>query len=63
MENKKYLVKKSLVVEYVVYEAIYANSKEEALEKAKVDTDIQEIGKKWNKPKKLTTNVISIRKG
>lgn len=63
MENKKYLVKKSLVVEYVVYEAIYANSKEEALEKAKADTDIQEIEKKWNKPKKLTTNVISIRKG
>lgn len=63
MENKKYLVKKSLVVEYVVYEAIYANSKEEALKKAKVDTDIQEIEKKWDKPKKLTTNVISIRKG
>lgn len=60
---KKFIVKKKMTAEYVIYESVYADDKDEAEAKAEAYYDIMDLEDVWMKPKKLTAEVISVRNG
>ena len=60
---KKFIVKKKMTAEYVIYESVYADDKDEAQSKAEAYYDVMDLEDAWMKPKKLSAEVISVRNG
>ena len=57
----KFIVKKKLVLEYTIYENVYADTKSEAWKKAEELYDVMDIEDCWQKPSGIHCRVAYVK--